>query len=190
MKPEQPVEVHALRSIFTNAVSAQPVLVQPDIDQQHCNETQKVEEILFHRHTAMQCWSLQAKRSRWIWKGEKEMGEAEIEQSANGKEQSDRPPEGLRRKGSPSPEAAHEGMESPIVQWTPTIAPSGIAFPSVAKCRPVPPLPRGRPGCGQGGRVGLGAGSGPGPGAGGVDAPDLRGGGHEPPQKHDREERQ
>jgi glucose/arabinose dehydrogenase len=29
---------------------------------------------------------------------------------------------------APPPEAARDGMESPIVQWTPTIAPSGIAF--------------------------------------------------------------
>src|SRR5262249_23879117 len=45
-------------------------------------------------------------------------------------------PAGSARAGSapaadeptPAQPGAHEGMEPPIVQWTPTIAPSGIAF--------------------------------------------------------------
>ena len=90
---EQAVEFFALCGFCMDAVGGKPVLIEPDVKQEHAKKPCEIEDIFFDGYWSAEGRGFDAQGCGFVWKYKKVLSEEEVQRCAYGKEQAYRPPE-------------------------------------------------------------------------------------------------
>src|SRR5436309_2579689 len=93
MKPQQADLLRGLSRVVRNGIGRQPVFAQPDVKQQHRNESSEVEDIFLNRHPMPECRSENPQCRLRIREEEEPSRTKKIEQPSRWHQNPDRPPE-------------------------------------------------------------------------------------------------
>src|SRR5216683_4129541 len=91
MEFEEAVELLALGRISLNAVSSQPVLIEPEVEEQDAERAGEIEGVLFDGYWGAEGWGFDSQGCALVGKDEEIAGEEEVHACADGKEETDGP---------------------------------------------------------------------------------------------------
>src|ERR1700756_5204120 len=93
MKFEEAVELLTCRGLSFDAVGGEPVLIEPEVEEQDAKKAGEIEGVLFDRDWSAERGGFDSDGRALVGEGEEVAGEEEVEARADGKEEADGPEE-------------------------------------------------------------------------------------------------